>query len=127
MRNKLTSNDKWCTVTEEFTLVSNIINLKTVFCKVHLTPSKNVKSVKLKKKICKHAGLLQRLEEETRANSYIVKERLPKDIESRKKTVADLQRVVAEPAMGQGDLDELQNKVRNHSVSFHSQVNWIYL
>lgn len=66
----------------------------------------------IKKKFCKHAGLLQRLEEETRANSYIVKERLPKDIESRKKTVADLQRVVAEPAMGQGDLDELQNKVR---------------
>ena len=57
-------------------------------------------------------GLLQRLEEETRANSYIVKERLPKDIESRKKTVVDLQRVVAEPAMGQGDLDELHNKVK---------------
>ena len=59
-------------------------------------------------------GLLQRLEEETRANSYIVKERLPKDIESRKKTVVDLQRVVAEPAMGQGDLDELHNKVKVH-------------
>ena len=57
------------------------------------------------------AGLLQRLEEETRANSYIVKERLPKDIEARKKAVHDLQRVVAEPAMGQSDLDELQNKV----------------
>ncbi|WAR28260.1 IFT81-like protein, partial [Mya arenaria] len=56
-------------------------------------------------------GLLQRLEEETRANSYIVKERLPKDIESRKKTVTDLQRVVAEPAMGQADLEELHNKI----------------
>ena len=51
------------------------------------------------------------MEEESRANSYIVKERLPKDLESRKKTVIDLQRVVAEPAMGQGDLDELNNKV----------------
>jgi intraflagellar transport protein 81 len=51
------------------------------------------------------------LEEESRANSYIVKERLPKDIESKKKSVADLQRVVAEPAMGQADLEELHNKV----------------
>ena len=37
---------------------------------------------------------------------------MPKDIEARKKTVHDLQRVVAEPAMGQSDLDELQNKVK---------------
>ena len=63
------------------------------------------------------SGLLQRLEEETRANSYIVKERLPKDIEARKKTVHDLQRVVAEPAMGQSDLDELQNKVGHQKLS----------
>ncbi|KAH3805178.1 hypothetical protein DPMN_133474 [Dreissena polymorpha] len=52
----------------------------------------------------------KRLEEDTRANSYIVKERLPKDIESKRKTVSDLQRVVAEPAMGQADLEELHKK-----------------
>ena len=40
-----------------------------------------------------------------------MKERLPKDIDARKKAVHDLQRVVAEPAMGQSDLDVLQNKV----------------
>ena len=45
-----------------------------------------------------------------------MKERLPKDIEARKKTVHDLQRVVAEPAMGQSDLDELLNKVMLNKV-----------
>lgn len=64
-------------------------------------------------------SILQRLEEETRANSYIVKERLPKDIESRRKTVMDLQRVVAEPAMGQGDLEELHNKIQD----LNSEIN----
>lgn len=67
-------------------------------------------------------GLLQRLEEETRANSYIVKERLPKDIEARKKTVHDLQRVVAEPAMGQSDLDELQNKIQDLNTEINQLV-----
>ncbi|XP_052216960.1 intraflagellar transport protein 81 homolog isoform X2 [Dreissena polymorpha] len=67
-------------------------------------------------------GLLQRLEEETRANSYIVKERLPKDIESKKKTVSDLQRVVAEPAMGQADLEELHKKISDLNTEINQLV-----
>ena len=57
------------------------------------------------------AGMIERLEEETRANGYIVKEQLPKDIASRRKMIQDLQKVVAVPAMGQSDLDELNNQV----------------
>jgi len=56
-------------------------------------------------------ALLQRLEEETRTNKYIVTERLPKDISGRHKTLQDLQRVVAEPAMGHSDLDQLNSRV----------------
>ena len=57
------------------------------------------------------AGMIERLEEETRANGYIVKEQLPKDIASHRKMIQDLQKVVAVPAMGQSDLDELNNQV----------------
>ncbi|XP_067669483.1 intraflagellar transport protein 81 homolog isoform X1 [Haliotis asinina] len=63
--------------------------------------------------------LMQHLEEETRANGYIVKERLPKDISARKKAVQDLQKVVAVPAMGQSDLDDLNNQI----TELNSEVN----
>ena len=53
-----------------------------------------------------------RLEEETRTNQYIVAERLPKEVDTRKKTLLDLQKVVAEPAMGQSDLEKLHQQVR---------------
>lgn len=57
-------------------------------------------------------GLLEKLEEETRVNSYMVTEKLPKEIAAKKKAVQDLQKVVNEPAMGQSDLDDLNDKVR---------------
>ncbi|XP_052104713.1 intraflagellar transport protein 81 homolog [Mytilus californianus] len=63
--------------------------------------------------------LLQRLEEETRTNKYIVTERLPKDITGRRKTLQDLQRVVAEPAMGHSDLDQLNSQISE----LNSEIN----
>ena len=63
--------------------------------------------------------LLQRLEEETRTNKYIVTERLPKDISGRRKTLQDLQRVVAEPAMGNSDLDQLNSQISE----LNSEIN----
>ena len=57
-------------------------------------------------------SMVERLEEESRANGYIVKDQLPKDIQSRRKMIQDLQKVVAVPAMGQSDLDELNGQVR---------------
>ena len=42
---------------------------------------------------------------------YMTTEQLPKEIASKKKMAQDLQRVVAEPAMGQSDLDAINAKV----------------
>ena len=56
-------------------------------------------------------GLIQKLEEENRINSFMLKDKTPKEIQARKKACSDLQRVVAEPAMGQSDLDDINKKV----------------
>ncbi|XP_077987747.1 intraflagellar transport protein 81 homolog [Glandiceps talaboti] len=57
-------------------------------------------------------GLIKKLEEENKVNAYLCQEKLPKEIEAKRKTVQDLQRVVSEPAMGQSDLDELDRKIK---------------
>ena len=56
-------------------------------------------------------GLLQRLEEETNVNTYIVKQKLPKEIDTKHKEVDILQLVLSEPAMGRAELDALNTKV----------------
>lgn len=63
--------------------------------------------------------MLQRLEEETHTNKYIVTEKLPKEIAQRKKIVVNLQKVVAEPAMGQSDLDKLHEQVQLKHLTSH--------
>lgn len=55
---------------------------------------------------------MKRLEEEIKINSYMVSEKLPKELESRIRTDQYLQKVVSEPAMGQAELQELDDKVR---------------
>jgi len=62
------------------------------------------------------AGLLQRLEEETHINTYIIKQKLPKEIDTRHKEVEILQHVLSEPAMSRGDLDALNSKVTLHAI-----------
>ena len=57
------------------------------------------------------AGLLQNLEEETRINTYLVKEKVPNEIADKKRAIQELQKVVLEPAMGQSDLDAILLKV----------------
>ncbi|KAL8567199.1 hypothetical protein ACOMHN_046609 [Nucella lapillus] len=64
-------------------------------------------------------SMIERLEEETRANGYIVKDQLPKDVASRRNMIQDLQKVVAVPAMGQSDLDQLNNQI----TTLNSEVN----
>lgn len=54
---------------------------------------------------------MKRLEEEIKINSYMVSEKLPKELEATRRTVQYLQKIAAEPAMGQSDLQELQDKV----------------
>lgn len=69
-------------------------------------------------------GLLRRLEEEAKINSYMVSEKLPRELEAMRRSVHFLQKVAAEPAMGQADLQELEEKVRIAvSPSLRSKVN----
>ncbi|XP_045152650.1 intraflagellar transport protein 81 homolog [Echinops telfairi] len=57
------------------------------------------------------SGLMKRLEEEIKFNSYMVTEKFPKELENKKKELHFLQKVVSEPAMGHSDLLELESKM----------------
>lgn len=46
-------------------------------------------------------------------NSYMVSEKLPKELEGMRRTVQYLQKVATEPAMSQTDLHEVEDKVRS--------------
>lgn len=52
--------------------------------------------------------LMIKLEEENRSTQYLVDEKLPKEIASKKKVCSSLQKVLLEPAMNDDDIDELQ-------------------
>lgn len=69
--------------------------------------------------------MLQRLEEETHTNKYIVTEKLPKEMAQQKKILLNLQKVVAEPAMGQSDLDKLHEQVQHYMAVHHSTSQYI--
>ncbi|XP_039905930.1 intraflagellar transport protein 81 homolog isoform X1 [Simochromis diagramma] len=64
-------------------------------------------------------SLMKRLEEEIKINSYMVSEKLPKELEGMRRTVQFLQKVASEPAMGQADLQELEDKIKEAD----SQIN----
>ncbi|KAK7933336.1 hypothetical protein WMY93_004232 [Mugilogobius chulae] len=57
-------------------------------------------------------SLMKRLEEEIKINSYMVFEKLPKELDSMRRTVQYLQKVVSEPAMGQADVQEIESKIK---------------
>ncbi|XP_023689615.1 intraflagellar transport protein 81 homolog isoform X1 [Paramormyrops kingsleyae] len=71
------------------------------------------------KELCQAAAdarpesLMKRLEEEIKFNTYMVSDKLPKELESRRRVVQYLQRVVLEPAMGQDELEELEDKIQD--------------
>lgn len=65
---------------------------------------------------------MKRLEEEIKINSYMVSEKLPKELEGMRRTVQFLQKVASEPAMGQADLQELEDKVWRTRVWYYTCV-----
>merc|ERR1712223_431258 len=57
-------------------------------------------------------GLLQRIEEETKVNTYIVTQKLPKELEAQTKAVENLAKVISQPALGQDDIRSLKEKIK---------------
>ncbi|XP_028269658.1 intraflagellar transport protein 81 homolog [Parambassis ranga] len=55
---------------------------------------------------------MKRLEEDTKITSYMLSEKLPKELEAVRRTVLCLQKVASEPAMGQADIQELEDKIK---------------
>ncbi|XP_029475985.1 intraflagellar transport protein 81 homolog isoform X1 [Rhinatrema bivittatum] len=70
----------------------------------------------------KPESLMKRQEEEIKFNSYIASEKLPKELESKKKAINFLQKVVAEPAMGQSDLTELEDKIQEANTQINQLI-----
>lgn len=68
------------------------------------------------------ADLIKRLEEENKVNAYLCQEKLPKELEGKKKHAQDLQKVVDEPAMGQADLDELNKRIKQLSAEINTLI-----
>ncbi|NWS24285.1 IFT81 protein, partial [Polioptila caerulea] len=58
----------------------------------------------------KPESLMKKLEEEINFNSYLVTEKIPREMESKKTSVHFLQKVVAEPAMTQADVTALESE-----------------
>lgn len=54
---------------------------------------------------------MKKLEEEINFNSYLTTEKIPRELESKKKSVYFLQKTVGEPALSQSDLNVLEMKV----------------
>ncbi|CAO2629548.1 Intraflagellar transport protein 81 homolog [Lemmus lemmus] len=70
----------------------------------------------------KPESLMKRLEEEIKFNSYMVTEKFPKELESKKKELHFLQKVVSEPAMGHSDLLELESKVNEINTEINQLI-----
>lgn len=65
---------------------------------------------------------MKKLEEDNKINSYMVSEKLPKELEAMRRRVQYLQEITAEPAMGQADVQELEEKV---SAGFFKSPSWL--
>ncbi|OXB84942.1 UNVERIFIED_CONTAM: hypothetical protein H355_016064 [Colinus virginianus] len=70
----------------------------------------------------KPESLMKKLEEEINFNSYLATEKIPRELESKKKSVYFLQKVVAEPAMGQSDLSILESKINEVNAQINQLI-----
>ncbi|KFP85045.1 PREDICTED: intraflagellar transport protein 81 homolog, partial [Acanthisitta chloris] len=70
----------------------------------------------------KPESLMKKLEEEINFNSYLVSEKTPREVESKKTSVYLLQKVVAEPAMTQSDLTALESELNEVNAQMN-QLN----
>ncbi|XP_069727059.1 intraflagellar transport protein 81 homolog [Phaenicophaeus curvirostris] len=70
----------------------------------------------------KPESLMKKLEEEINFNSYLVTEKIPRELESKKNSVYFLQKVVAEPAMSQSDLNVLEIKINEVNAQINQLI-----
>ncbi|KAK7136207.1 hypothetical protein R3I94_014756 [Phoxinus phoxinus] len=70
----------------------------------------------------KPESLMKRLEEDIKFNSYMVSEKLPRELENMRKVVQYLQKVASEPAMGQAELRELEDKIREINTEINHLI-----
>ncbi|XP_073675085.1 intraflagellar transport protein 81 homolog [Garra rufa] len=70
----------------------------------------------------KPESLMKRLEEDIKFNSYMVSEKLPRELENMRKVVQYLQKVASEPAMGQAELRELEDKIKETNTEINHLI-----
>ncbi|XP_056628451.1 intraflagellar transport protein 81 homolog [Triplophysa dalaica] len=70
----------------------------------------------------KPESLMKRLEEDIKFNSYMVSEKLPREVENMRKVVKYLQKVASEPAMGQAELRELEGKIKETNTEINQLI-----
>ncbi|XP_059379171.1 intraflagellar transport protein 81 homolog isoform X1 [Carassius carassius] len=70
----------------------------------------------------KPESLMKRLEEDIKFNSYMVSSKLPRELENMRKVVQYLQKVASEPAMGQAELRELEDKIRETNTEINQLI-----
>ncbi|KAK9391726.1 intraflagellar transport protein 81 like [Crotalus adamanteus] len=70
----------------------------------------------------KPESLMKSLEEETKFNTYLVSEKFPRELETKKQSLLLLQKVVVEPAMGQSDLNELESKIKEVNAQINQLI-----
>ncbi|XP_051524577.1 intraflagellar transport protein 81 homolog isoform X1 [Myxocyprinus asiaticus] len=70
----------------------------------------------------KPESLMKRLEEDIKFNTYMVSEKLPRELENMTKVVQYLQRVASVPAMGQAELRELEDKIRETNTEINQLI-----
>ena len=58
------------------------------------------------------SALIQRLEEDVNVHNYLATEKLPKELEVKRKQVANLEKVANVPALTSQDLEKIKKKVR---------------
>ncbi|KFM67817.1 Intraflagellar transport protein 81-like protein, partial [Stegodyphus mimosarum] len=66
--------------------------------------------------------LVQKLEESIKVNSYLVKEKLPKEMASQRKYISDLQKIVSQPALSHADLEQINKKIQDVNNEIHEFI-----
>ncbi|XP_039255434.1 intraflagellar transport protein 81 homolog [Styela clava] len=67
-------------------------------------------------------SIIGRMEEDNRVNKYLIDEKLPKEMKSRKKFLQSLQQVALEPAITQNDLDRIESDIQDMKNNINSLV-----